>query len=68
MIGKQKKLHPSYMKKEVVMQITQLLFMAIAGKAEAFGVKIITGTEVTGFKRGSNSKAVTGVETSKGHN
>ena len=38
----------------------------IADKAEALGVKIITGTEVTGFKRGSNSKAVTGVETSKG--
>ena len=34
--------------------------------AEALGVKIITGTEVTGFKRGSNSKAVTGVVTSKG--
>ena len=38
----------------------------IADKAEALGVKIITGTEVTGFKRGSNSNAVTGVETSKG--
>jgi len=38
----------------------------IADKAEALGVKIITGTEVTGFKRGSNSKAVTGVKTSKG--
>ncbi len=38
----------------------------IADKAEAMGVKIITGTEVTGFKRGSNSKAVTGVVTSKG--
>ena len=38
----------------------------LADKAEAAGVKIITGTEVTGFKRGSNSKAVTGVETSKG--
>jgi glycine/D-amino acid oxidase-like deaminating enzyme len=38
----------------------------LADKAEALGVKIITGTEVTGFKRGSNSKAVTGVKTSKG--
>jgi len=38
----------------------------LADKAEAAGVKIITGTEVKGFKRGSNSKAVTGVETSKG--
>ena len=38
----------------------------LAGKAESFGVKIITGTEVTGFKRGNNSKAVTGVVTSKG--
>jgi len=38
----------------------------LADKAESFGVKIITGTEVTGFKRGNNSKAVTGVVTSKG--
>jgi glycine/D-amino acid oxidase-like deaminating enzyme len=38
----------------------------MADKAEALGVNIITGTEVTGFKRGSNSKAVTGVETTKG--
>ena len=38
----------------------------LANKAESFGVRIITGTEVTGFKRGSNSKAVTGVVTSKG--
>ena len=38
----------------------------IADKAEALGVNIITGTEVLGFKRGSNSNAVTGVETSKG--
>ena len=38
----------------------------LADKAESFGVKIITGTEVTGFKRGNNSKAVTGVTTSKG--
>ena len=38
----------------------------IADKAESLDVKIITGTEVTGFKKGSNSKAVTGVVTSKG--
>ena len=38
----------------------------LANKAESFGVRILTGTEVTGFKRGSNSKAVTGVVTSKG--
>ena len=38
----------------------------LADKAESFGVRIITGTEVTGFKRGNNSNAVTGVETSKG--
>jgi len=39
---------------------------AIAQKAEANGSKIITGIKVTGFKRGSNSKAVTGVTTDKG--
>ena len=38
----------------------------LANKAESCGVRIITGTEVTGFKRGSNSKAVTGVETDRG--
>tara|TARA_B100000959_G_scaffold108047_1_gene113818 strand:+ start:1 stop:957 length:957 start_codon:yes stop_codon:yes gene_type:complete len=38
----------------------------LANKAESFGVRIVTGTQVTGFKRGSNSKAVTGVVTSKG--
>ena len=38
----------------------------LANKAESVGVRIITGTEVTGFKRGSNSKAITGVVTSKG--
>jgi methylglutamate dehydrogenase subunit A len=38
----------------------------LADKAESCGVRILTGTEVTGFKRGSNSKAVTGVVTSKG--
>ena len=39
---------------------------AIAQKAETNGSKIITGVKVTGFKRGSNSKAVTGVTTDKG--
>jgi len=38
----------------------------LANKAESCGVRIITGTEVTGFKKGSNSKAITGVVTSKG--
>ena len=38
----------------------------LANKAESVGVRIITGTEVTGFKRGSNSKSITGVVTSKG--
>ena len=38
----------------------------VATKAEGVGAKIITGVEVTGFKRGSNSNAITGVETSKG--
>ena len=38
----------------------------IAKKAEANGTKIITGVKVTGFKRGSNSKAITGVVTDKG--
>ena len=54
------------MKKEVDMLTTLLRFMALANKAESFDVRILTGTEVTGFKRGSNSKAVTGVVTSKG--
>jgi len=38
----------------------------IAKKAEANGTKIVTGVKVTGFKRGSNSKAITGVVTDKG--
>ena len=38
----------------------------LATKAEAEGVRILTGTTVTGFEYGSNSKAVTGVETDKG--
>jgi len=39
---------------------------AIAQKAEANGSKIISGVKVIGFKKGSNSKAVTGVTTDKG--
>lgn len=38
----------------------------LAGKAEALGVRIATGVEVTGFKTGHNSAAVTGVETDRG--
>ena len=35
----------------------------LADKAEAEGVRILTGTEVKGFEFGSNSNAVTGIET-----
>ena len=38
----------------------------IATKAEAEGVRIMTGVEVTGFETGSNSGAVTALLTSKG--
>jgi len=38
----------------------------LAGKAEAEGVRIMTGVAVTGFRRGNGSDAVTAVETSKG--
>ena len=38
----------------------------LADKAEAEGVRILTGTTVKGFQYGSNSSAVTGVETDKG--
>ena len=38
----------------------------LADKAEAEGVRILTGTLVKGFQYGSNSSAVTGVETTKG--
>jgi len=38
----------------------------LATKAEAEGVRILSGVEVTGFKFGSNSGAVTALETSKG--
>lgn len=38
----------------------------LAGKAEAEGVRILTGLKVTGFRSGSASGAVTGVETERG--
>ena len=38
----------------------------LASKAEAEGVRIMTGLEVKGFEFGSNSAAVTGLVTSKG--
>ena len=38
----------------------------VAKKALTAGAKIISGIEVTGFKKESNSNAITGVETSKG--
>jgi len=38
----------------------------LAGKAEGAGVRILTGTEVTALISGSNSGAITAVETSKG--
>ena len=38
----------------------------LAAKAEAEGVRIMTGVEVTGFEFGNNSGAVTAVETDKG--
>ena len=36
---------------------------SLADKAEAEGVRILTGITVKGFQYGSNSSAVTGVET-----
>jgi glycine/D-amino acid oxidase-like deaminating enzyme len=39
---------------------------ALEEKATSNGVKVVKGIKVTGFKRGDNSKAVTGVETDKG--
>ena len=39
---------------------------ALENKSTANGVSVLKGIKVTGFKRGSNSKAVTGVETNKG--
>jgi glycine/D-amino acid oxidase-like deaminating enzyme len=38
----------------------------LASKAEAEGVRIMTGVKVTGFQAGSNSGAITGVETTRG--
>ena len=38
----------------------------LASKAEAEGVRIMTGCEVTGFEFGNNSLAVTGMQTNKG--
>jgi glycine/D-amino acid oxidase-like deaminating enzyme len=38
----------------------------LASKAEAQGVRIMTGCEVTGFEFGNNSAAVTGIVTDKG--
>ena len=38
----------------------------LATKAEAEGVRILTGARVTGFRTGHNSAAVTAVETDKG--
>ena len=38
----------------------------LAAKVEGAGVRIMTGVEVTGFKFGSNSRAVTGLVTDKG--
>ena len=44
----------------------KIAISACGNKAKNEGANIITGVEVTGFKRGSNSKAVTGVETTLG--
>lgn len=38
----------------------------LANKAEAEGVRILTGIEVTGFESGNNSGAITAVETTRG--
>ena len=38
----------------------------LAGKAEAQGVRILTGVTVTGFEQGHNSDAVTAVQTDRG--
>ena len=38
----------------------------LANKAEALGVRIMSGVTVTGFRHGHNSDAVTAVETDKG--
>src|SRR3546814_1780925 len=38
----------------------------LAGKAEALGVRVLTGVTVTGFDFGHNSEAVAAVETDRG--
>ena len=43
-----------------------MLVVKIKQKINLVLENVIKGVEVTGFKRGSNSKAVTGVETNKG--
>ena len=45
---------------------SKIAIQGVAKKAQAAGAKIITGIEITGFKKESNSNAITGVETSKG--
>jgi glycine/D-amino acid oxidase-like deaminating enzyme len=40
--------------------------LGLAGKAEAEGVRILPGVEVTGFEFGSNSNAVTALKTTHG--
>ena len=45
---------------------SKIAIQGIAKKAQAAGAQIITEVEVTGFKRESNSNAITSVETSKG--
>ncbi|MEE9301586.1 MAG: FAD-binding oxidoreductase [Alphaproteobacteria bacterium] len=38
----------------------------LAGKAESEGARIVSGLKVTGFQSGSNSQAITAVETDRG--
>ena len=38
----------------------------LAGKAEALGVRVLTGVTVTGFEYGHNSEAIAAVETDRG--
>lgn len=45
---------------------TKMLY-GMAGKAEAVGVRIISGVEVTGFTSDSGSDAISAVETNKGN-
>ena len=46
---------------------SKIAIQGLAKKAQVAGAKIITGVEITGFKKGSGSKAVTGVELSLIH-